>query len=101
MRVLIFFDLPVETTANRREYTKFHRYLLKNGFIMMQKSVYCKLALNATASDLVMENIRKNKPAEGLVQMLCITEKQFARMEFVIGEKTSKVIDTDERLVIL
>lgn len=101
MRVLVFFDLPTLTMNHRREYTHFRKYLLKNGFIMLQESVYSKLALNSTASNAIMQGVRKNKPKEGLVQMLTITEKQFSKMEFVCGESPSNVIDSDERLIIL
>ena len=48
MRMLIFFDLPVETPQQKREYTKFRKYLIKSGFMMMQESVYCKIVLNQT-----------------------------------------------------
>ena len=48
-----------------------------------------------------MENIRKNKPADGLVQVLKITEKQFGKMEFIVGTKKSEILDTDERVVII
>lgn len=101
MRVLVFFDLPTLTSAERREYRRFQKFLIKSGFIMLQESVYAKLALNQTASAAVMQAVRKNKPAGGLVQMLVITEKQFAKMEFITGEFHSEVLDTDERLVIL
>ena len=60
MRVVVFFDLPVLTSENRREYRRFRKYLIKNGFIMMQESVYSKLALNTTVASSVMDNIRKN-----------------------------------------
>lgn len=101
MRVIVMFDLPVTTARNRKEYRKFRKYLIENGFIMMQESVYAKLVQNGTAADTVAENVRKNKPPEGLVQLLRITEKQFARMEYVVGKKGTDVIDTDERLVVL
>lgn len=101
MRVIVFFDLPMTTSENRREYTHFRKYLIKSGFIMVQESVYSKLALNTTAARAVMENVRKHKPLEGLVQMLSITEKQYSRMEFVVGEPRSNVLESDERLVIL
>ena len=101
MRVLLFFDLPMTTSKQKREYTRFRKYLLKNGFIMMQQSVYSKLVLNATASNAIMRNVRANKPLEGLVQMLTITENQFSKIEFVIGEYISSVVDSDERLIIL
>ena len=99
MRIILFFDLPVETSADRREYTRFHKFLIKNGFMMMQESVYCKLSLNATAQNTVLNNIRKHKPPKGLVQILTVTEKQFSRMEFVVGEYNGDIINSDERLI--
>lgn len=101
MRVLIFFDLPVVSEKDRREYRKFRKYLIKNGFLMLQESVYCKLAQNSTVGDAICENIRKNRPSSGLVQLLKVTEKQYAKMDFIVGESQSEVIDSDERLVIL
>lgn len=99
MRMLIFFDLPTETQADRRSYRQFRKMLIKNGFLMLQESVYCKLLLNTSAEKTAAEVIRKNKPPKGLVQMLTITEKQFAKMEWVVGEFHSEVIDTDERVI--
>ena len=101
MRVMVFFDLPTLTAGNRRDYIKFRKYLIKNGFIMMQESVYCKLALNATVSEAVIQGIRKNKPSDGLVQVLTLTEKQFSKMEVITGEYKSEVLQSDKRLVIL
>lgn len=101
MRVLVFFDLPVLTSEQRRAYVKFRKYLLKNGFLMLQESVYCKLALNNTAVRGIVDNLHKNSPAEGLVQLLTVTEKQYAKMDLIIGEIKSEVLDSDERLVIL
>ena len=101
MRVLVLFDLPVVTTSQKREYVRFRKYLLKSGFVMQQESVYSKLALNTSVAQRIAENVRKNKPKEGLVQMLTITEKQYSRMELLVGETTSEVLQTDERMVIL
>ncbi len=95
------FDLPVVTSHDRKEYTRFRKYLIKSGFYMLQESVYCKLALNSTMTDSIIENLKKNKPEKGLVQALKVTEKQFERMEYIVGEKQAEVLDTDERLVIL
>lgn len=101
MRVIVFFDLPTETALNRREYARFRKFLIKEGFIMMQESVYCKLALNLTVASSVIDRIKKNKPSGGLIQLLTITEKQYNSMEFVVGRKSSDTVDSDERLVIL
>lgn len=95
------FDLPVLTSKNRKDYRDFRKYLIKSGFLMLQESVYCKLVPNAAAGDSVISNIRKNKPSDGLVQIIKITEKQFSNMEYIVGEAKKDVLDTDERLVIL
>lgn len=99
MRVMILFDLPVLTNEDLKTYRQFRRFLLKSGFIMMQESVYTKLALNNTVANSVMESIRKNKPNKGLVQMMLVTEKQFSRMEVVTGFGQTEYIDNDERLI--
>lgn len=101
MRVIVFFDLPVLTGEQRREYTKFRKFLLRSGFMMMQESVYCKLALNGTVVQGIVDNVHKNRPKEGLVQLLTVTEKQYSKMDLIIGEWKSEVLDSDERLVIL
>lgn len=101
MRILVMFDLPTTTEDDRRAYRHFRKFLIRNGFVMMQESVYSKLVQNATAADAVIQNLRKNKPAGGLVQALKITEKQYEKIEYITGEKHSTMLDTDERLVIL
>lgn len=68
---------------------------------MMQESVYCKLVQNNTAAESIIESVKKNKPAEGLVQILRVTEKQYSNIDFVVGERSDNVIDTDERLIFL
>lgn len=74
---------------------------MKNGFMMLQESVYCKLAQNSTVAEAIIVNVKKNKPGEGLVQMLKVTEKQYAKMEYIVGGSHSEVLDSDERLVVL
>lgn len=99
MRIIIFFDLPIETAQNRREYSRFHKYLVKNGFLMMQKSVYCKLALNQTSVSVILDNLRKNKPPSGLIQALTITEKQYSKTEFILGKYEGDIVASDERYI--
>ncbi len=101
MRVVVFFDLPTVTLDDKREYRAFRKFLIKKGFLMIQESVYAKIALNQTVAINIEKSVRDNKPKSGLVQMLTVTEKQFSKMEYVVGEKQSNIIDSDERLVII
>ena len=101
MRIIVFFDLPTKTDAERREYSKYRRFLIKNGFLMMQESVYTRMVLNQTVQKSVLELLKNNKPSGGLVQALVLTEKQFSGIVNICGKYSSDVIDTDERLVVL
>ena len=101
MRMIVFFDLPTLTIEEKRDYRCFRKLLIKNGFIMLQESVYCKMITSPSVENSVKNLIYKNKPAEGVVQILTITEKQFVKMDYVVGEYTSDVIDTEARLEIL
>lgn len=99
MRVMVFFDLPTEGLEDRRNYSRFRKFLIKNGFMMVQESVYSKLALNQTVAASISENVRRNKPPKGLVQLLVITEKQYSKMEFITGFNAGDIITTDERFI--
>lgn len=99
MRLLLFFDLPMLTDKDRREYNRFHKFLLKNGFIMMQKSVYTKLVINNVTSAAVKERVSSNLPKSGVVELLEITENQFSKIEYLVGEEQQLTIDTTDRLV--
>ena len=101
MRVMVMFDLPTETAAERRAYRRFRKGLIRYGFMMLQESVYVKLALNATVQNSVMEAVRRMKPEHGIINMLCLTEKQYQHMECVLGNNTSNLIDTTDRLIVL
>ena len=99
MRLLLFFDLPTETAQDRREYARFRKMLVKNGFLMLQKSVYCKLAINQNTADAMLDTVRRHKPPHGVIQTLLITEKQYSHMEFILGSREGDILDTDERFV--
>lgn len=66
---------------------------------MMQKSVYSKLVLNGVISRAVREKVRQNLPPEGLVEMLEVTENQFSRIEYMLGDKQSTVVESMDRLI--
>lgn len=99
MRIIVFFDLPTETPEDKRNYRRFRSFLIKNGYIMLQESVYAKLALNKTVVKSSIEALRNNKPNCGDIQVLTITENQFSRIEYIVGEKKTDIIDTDERFI--
>lgn len=102
MRLLVFFDLPVETASQRKDYRLFRKHLIKEGYLMLQESVYAKLVTNEAASTAAIARLRKNRPPNGLVQVLKVTERQYATMEFITGERDPyDEVDTMEEFLVL
>ena len=99
MRTLVFFDLPSVTSEDKRNYRKFVKTLKKRGFFMLQESVYAKLCLNKTISDLTINQIKKELPKEGCIMSLTITEKQFQNIAFLLGEIDTDVVISDKRVI--
>ncbi|MEG1434243.1 MAG: CRISPR-associated endonuclease Cas2 [Gordonibacter sp.] len=102
MRVFVFFDLPVDTAVHRKSYRLFRKYLIKEGYLMLQESVYAKLVVNDAQASTTIARLHKHRPSAGLVQALKVTEKQFAGMEFIVGSRYEhSEIDTLEEFVVL
>ena len=78
MRLVLFFDLPVETPKNRSDYRHFVKFLEKEGYLRQQESVFVKLAIDNHVAETSYAILEQNKPPEGIVQILKITEKQYA-----------------------
>lgn len=90
MRLVLFFDLPMMTKQERRTYTKFRKYLIKNGYMMMQLSVYCKIFPNREAAINHISMLRKNVPKNGQVRIMVVTEKQYSKIEIIVGGKSNQ-----------
>lgn len=102
MRILVFFDLPVETRKERRIYAEFRKYLIKNGYSMLQYSVYAKISNNRDAANKHILQLRRNVPFVGSIRVMLVTEKQYARMDIIIGGKSRQEEKiTPEPLLIL
>ena len=101
MRLMVFFDLPTATSENRRNYRRFRKDLISNGFFMLQESVYCRMVINEAMAKSVVARIESFKPPLGIVCAMIITEKQFAGISFIVGDMKSDVVTTEQSLVIL
>lgn len=99
--MILMFDMPTETVEERKAYRKFRKFLLSEGFIMHQFSVYSKLLLNNSANKAMVDRLQANNPKKGSITLLTVTEKQFARMIYLNGERDMSVANSDKRLVFL
>ncbi|MCL2309897.1 MAG: CRISPR-associated endonuclease Cas2 [Proteobacteria bacterium] len=85
MRMLVFFDLPVVTRAERRAYTVFRRFLINDGYDMLQFSVYARILNGHDAEEKHYQRLSANLPPEGSIRVLTVTEKQYAGMKLLVG----------------
>ena len=101
MRLLVFFDLPVTTPAFKRAYVIFRRFLLKDGYDMIQWSVYGRVVNGADSAEKHLKRLAKNLPKEGSVRYLQLTEKQFTSMKLLVGTRTvqEKKVNADQMLL--
>lgn len=90
MRLILLFDLPMVTKKEIRIYNIFRKQLIKNGYIMMQFSVYCKLFANREAAIKHIDMLRKMVPKEGQIRLILVTEKQYSKIEVIVGGKSNQ-----------
>ncbi|PPD65419.1 CRISPR-associated endonuclease Cas2 [Staphylococcus pseudintermedius] len=101
MRVILMFDLPVESKEQRRIYSKFRKRLLEKGFLMMQYSIYVKSVINRDAATLTVNQVKQFLPRDGHVRALMITEKQYEKMQILLGaeDKNSAILGENRTIL--
>ena len=90
MRVAVFFDLPTGSKKERRTATHFRNFLLKDGFNMLQYSVYTRLCPNRDVAEKHMNRVKRNAPDVGSIRLIYLTEYQFTNMYVITGKKLCK-----------
>lgn len=93
MWLFVFFDLPVGTKDQRRRASRFRHYLKDDGYLMLQFSVYARICRGQDAVEKHIKRVRQNLPKEGSVRALQVTDKQYGRMELLLGlaQKTESI----------
>jgi CRISPR-associated protein Cas2 len=101
MWMFVFFDLPVLTKADRRHATRFRNFLKDDGYLMLQLSVYARVVRGEDAVEKHMARVTKNLPPAGSVRTLSVTERQYARMQLLIGERGKNERHAAQQMVLL
>lgn len=77
MWMLVTFDLPVETKAQRIAAGKFRLHLLDLGFEMSQLSNYLRFCNGKEQFDAYVRKIECNLPAWGHIYIFQFTDRQY------------------------
>jgi CRISPR-associated protein Cas2 len=97
---MVMFDLPVVTKDEKSEYTRFRKYLLREGFLQLQFSVYAKFFSSRENAKKYFNYIKAAVPPGGRVRLIMITDKQFGDMVSIYGKKIEEVEKMPEQLLL-
>lgn len=90
MRMLVLFDLPTGSKAERRSYAEFRKFLIKDGYHMEQFSVYSRVLLSRDSADAHLKRLKANLPCAGAVTVLTLTEKQYESREMLVDSRPNE-----------
>ena len=100
MWLMAMFDLPVDDKLDRRNYTRFRKVLLKDGFMMLQFSVYARYLPSEEAADAHRKTVRAAVPPLGQVRIIAVTDHQFGKMEVFYGRKPRKPEEPQNQMLL-
>ena len=103
MRMMVFFDLPVQTREQRREATRFRNFLLKDGYFMLQYSVYVRICGGLDRVAVHRARLHNHVPRNGSVRLMVVTEKQYESIDLLLGDYSAqeRATDADTTLTVL
>ncbi len=88
MRLLVMFDLPTKTDADKKQHTRFRNNIMKDGFDMIQYSIYQRICPNLDQIEKYKNRLIGYKPKTGAVRVLTVTNTQYEKMLFLVGQPT-------------
>jgi CRISPR-associated protein Cas2 len=86
MWLMVMFDLPVLTKAQRRAATKFREWLLDEGWEMSQFSVYLRFVVGKEQAEARTRAVGRRVPPDGKVHVLAVTDRQYEAMAVFRGD---------------
>ena len=100
MWVMVLFDLPTDTPAERKAYARFRKSLLKDGFDMFQFSIYVRHCMSHENAEVHTKRVKSFLPKKGKVGIFRITDKQFGMMEIFEGREIQNIPPPPQQLEI-
>ena len=100
MWLFTMFDLPVDTREARKRYTQFRKALLREGFTMLQYSVYARYCPSEEAAEVYHRRIGIIVPEDGQVRLLSVTDRQFGKMEVYFGKNREPAEDPPVQMML-
>lgn len=101
MRIILFFDLPTKSKKQRKAYMNFRKYLLDDGYDMLQFSVYCRICKGMAAVEKHRQRVKAKLPKSGNIRFLVVTNSTYEKMELLIGINTEQEANIGKQSLIV
>lgn len=98
MWLFVFFDLPVTTKKQRKDAANFRKNLEKDGFSMLQFSVYIRHCPSKESMEVHIRRVKQIIPVSGRVSIVKITDKQFSDIVNFSGKEREMLPETPRQL---
>lgn len=86
MWLIVIFDLPTKTPKDRLFANQFRNFLIKDGYIRLQLSVYARICNGQERVDKHLKRVKSNLPPKGNVRAFQLTDRQYGNMKFLLGK---------------
>lgn len=100
MWLMVFFDLPVKTKEQRKLASRFRKDLVKDGYIMLQLSVYARLCQGEDRTEKHIRRLQLATPPRGHVRAMKVTDRQYGRMMLMVGKRSQNEEKRTHQLVL-
>ncbi|MDP9196634.1 MAG: CRISPR-associated endonuclease Cas2 [Pseudomonadota bacterium] len=100
MWLFVFFDLPVTAGPERRTATRFRNFLLRDGYMMIQFSVYARICNGQDRVDKHLRRLQAAIPEKGSIRAMQVTDKQYERMQILVGNRRKNEKTKAEQLIL-
>jgi len=100
MWIFVHFDLPTFTKKDRKAYSEFRKFLLDDGFAMMQYSMYARHCSSRENAEVHKLRVKQRMPSKGQIIIFEITDVQFGRMEFFQGKEPKPAANQPTQLTL-
>ena len=100
MRIMVFFDLSVKRKTDRKKATGFRHFLLKDGYNMLQYSVYSRLCKGQDTAEKHLNRLEFAIPDKGQVRAMCVTDTQYGKMKLLVGLEKKEEKIAGQQLVL-
>jgi CRISPR-associated protein Cas2 len=98
--LIAMFDLPTDTVEAKRQYVRFRQTLLREGFTMLQYSVYARFCVKEEYGAAHRRQVRACLPSYGEVRIVTITDRQFGKMELYYGKNRKPIEKPPDQLLL-